>query len=104
LGVVAAGNYSVPGATPGSYNNVTLIYEGPDEINRFNFSGIIYTELEYINLFSWANRTNIIELTDDIGRIFEVYVVSFSTERIRSRKFPWKHSYNMETMVKDVVV
>ena len=100
---VAAGRYDDPSATPSSYNNVTLIYEGPDEISRFNFSGVIYTQIEYINLFSWAEKPNMIHITDDLDRTFEVYVVSFSTERRRSKKFPWKHNYTMEAVIKEVI-
>jgi hypothetical protein len=100
---VAAGRYDDPSATPSSYNNVTLIYEGPDEINRFSFSGTLYDQTQYNNFVYWSEKTNMIHITDDLDRTFEVYIVSFSTERRRSRKFPWKHNYTMETIVKGVI-
>ena len=99
--VSSAGSYySDTAENPGSYYNVNLIYERADEIKKFNFSGIIYNSVEYYYLLYWANKKNFFELTDDINRTFEIYVTSFTIERLRSAKFPWKHRYNMETVVR----
>jgi len=101
---VASAAYSGDnGATPADipYTNVSVILDSVDEVKSFNFSGILYSAEEYFWLMYWSTRNNYVELTDDIGRTFEVYVTSFKTERVRSRKFPWKHSYSMETVVRN---
>jgi hypothetical protein len=98
---ISAGSYYSDSAqNPGSYYGVELIYERPDEVKKFNFSGIIYNSSEYYQLLYWANKGNFFQLTDDIDRTFEIYVTSFTIQRLKSRKFPWKHSYSIETSVR----
>jgi hypothetical protein len=92
--------FSDTAENPGSYYNVNIVYERPDEIKKFNFSGIIYNSNEYYQLLYWANKQNFFELTDDIDRTFEIYITSFKIERLRSRRFPWKHKYDMEASVR----
>lgn len=98
--VTAGGYYSDTAENPGSYYNVTLMYERNDDVKKFNFSGNIYNATEYYQLLYWANKKNYFQITDDIDRTFDVYVTGFSIERLRSRRFPWKHSYTLEASVR----
>lgn len=98
--VRAADYFSDIAENPGSYYNVNLIYERNDQVKNFNFSGIIYNVVEYYQLLYWANKPNYIQITDDIDRTFDIYITDFSIERMRSKKFPWKHSYKLEASVR----
>jgi hypothetical protein len=98
--VTAGSYYSDTAENPGSYYNVTLIYERNDDVKKFNFSGNIYSATEYYQLLYWANKRNYFQITDDLDRTFDVYITGFNIERLRSRRFPWKHSYNLEASVR----
>jgi hypothetical protein len=99
--------YSVSSASYKSsntnYQNVSVILDTVDEVKRFIFSGLIYSETEFNNFLYWANKQNYIEITDDLSRTFQVYIKSFKLERVRSARFPWKHKYSMETVVRGIL-
>lgn len=80
---------------------LNIVYENVDEPKQFSFSGMVYTAEDYMNLLYWSNKKNFIELTDDLDRTFEIYFSTFSIDRQKSRKFPWKHSYNIESFVRN---
>jgi hypothetical protein len=46
----------------------------------------------------WAKR-HLLRLTDDLGRVFVVYVESFTPKRELSYNHPWKHTYDAATVV-----
>ena len=80
---------------------LNIVYENVDEPKQFSFSGMVYTAEDYMNLLYWSNKKNFIELTDDLDRTFEIYFSKFSIDRQKSRKFPWKHSYNIQSFVRN---
>jgi hypothetical protein len=76
-----------------------VIFEGADEPTQFDFSGVILTQAQYTFLqTAWAKR-HLLRLTDDLGRIFTLYIESFSPKRKLSRTYPWRHEYEMTTVV-----
>ena len=71
----------------------------PNEQMKFAYSGLIYTKEQYKDMERWSSLPYPIEMTDDLSRTFLIYIETFSTERVRSRNFPWKHSYKIAGLV-----
>ena len=78
-----------------------VIYEGRDPVQRMTYSGTVLTQEQYEDLVYWFSKRHQLELTDDLGRTFWVYIVSFSPSRKRSNTYPWKHTYNGEMAILD---
>jgi len=79
--------------------DATVIQDAPDEQQTFSYTGNIYTEQQYKDFVKWFSKPYSLFLTDDLGRFLQIYVVNFSTERVRSAKYPWKHSYSFSGFV-----
>lgn len=73
----------------------TLIQLAPDEQVKFGYTGNVYNKAELEAWEYWASKPYPIEMTDDLGRTFLVYLESFQPSRVRSRQYPWKHSYKL---------
>lgn len=83
---------------PGAESNV-LIYEGADQPGEFQFSGVILTQEQYEFLrLAWEKR-HLVLLTDDLGRIFTLYLETFSPKRVRSKTYPWRHTYDATAVI-----
>jgi hypothetical protein len=80
-----------------------LIYEGQDEVKKINFSGTILVEDQYDAMIYWFSKRYQLQLEDDLGRLFSIYITSFQPKRERSSQYPWKHSYTCEALVLDWV-
>lgn len=78
-----------------------LLYEGRDEVKRVTFSGTILTEDQYDMMMLWFNKRYQMQLQDDLGRLFSIYIVSFQPKRQRSNGYPWKHEYTCEAIILD---
>lgn len=77
----------------------TLVYEGADQAVEFSFSGIILTQDQYEFIFNlWAKR-HLLQLTDDLGRVFTLYLERFAPQRVRSKTYPWRHTYEASGVV-----
>lgn len=76
-----------------------LISEGADSIVQFDFSGVILTQAQYEFLLTAFQKRHPVELTDDLGRTFTIYLESFTPERQLSRTYPWKHTYQASSVV-----
>lgn len=82
-------------------NGQTLAYEGRESPASMSFSGVILTEAHFDTLTNWYLKKNQIKLTDDLGREFWIYIKSFNPSRVRSAKYPWRHTYTIEAIVLD---
>lgn len=78
-----------------------LVYEGRDEVKRISFSGTILSEDQYNEMMHWFNKRYQLEIEDDLGRTFSIYITAFQPKRERSRSYPWKHTYSCEAIVLD---
>jgi hypothetical protein len=82
----------------GADRNV-LIYEGADPVSDFSFSGVLLFQEQYEFLQNaWAKR-HLVLLTDDLGRIFTIYLESFTPHRVRSKTYPWRHTYEASAVI-----
>lgn len=83
---------------PGGARNV-LIYEGADPVKEFPFSGVILTQAQYEFLYNAWNKRHPVQLTDDLGRVFVIYIESFTPRRVRSATYPWRHTYDASAVI-----
>lgn len=82
-------------------DGLTLMFEGRDEVEQLAFSGVLLHQ-EQLQLFqTWFKKRHQVRLTDDLGRVFWVYITSFEPKRVRSRSHPWKHQYQATATVLD---
>lgn len=76
-----------------------LIFEGQDEVPQISVSGVLLTEDLYNKFVTWWNKRNLLRITDDLGRNFDIYITSFRPERVRSVTHPWRHNYTLDYIV-----
>lgn len=78
-------------------------FEGRTEVQKISFSGTVLGQTQHDELLAWFEDRTQAQLTDDLGREFVVYILSFTTERVRSIKFQWKHVFSGEFAILDWV-
>jgi hypothetical protein len=76
-------------------------YEGRLQPGTLTFSGTILSEGQYEVMNAWAQVRKQIKITDDLGRVFWVYIESFTPTRKYSIEFPWRMEYSVEATVLD---
>lgn len=81
--------------TSSPVGNVILM-QGTEEAEATSIAGVVLTEDEFDFFEEWYDKTNIIQVQDDLGRAKEIYIHSLSLDRERAVHSPWKHSYTME--------
>lgn len=72
-----------------------IVFEGRPEVKELSFNGVILTEEEYDFFVEWFNKKNQFYVTDDLGRIFSIYIIGLDLRRIRAAMHPWKHEYTV---------
>lgn len=83
---------------PGAQGQV-LIYEGADQTSDFSFSGVILFQEQYEFLQLAWERRHLVLVTDDLGRIFTLYLETFTPKRVRSKTYPWRHTYDASAVI-----
>mgnify|MGYP006266608425 CR=1 FL=1 len=68
-------------------------------VENFSYSGVIYTKDQFDTLTEWFTKDYAWQIRDDLGREFLIYVDKFSTDRVRSVKHQWKHTYNFSGII-----
>lgn len=79
----------------------TIIFEGRDAPRSTSFSGVVLTEDQYNAMVTWFNKRHQIQIEDDLGRVFTIYITKFAPKRVRSRSHPWRHEYTCEYVILD---
>lgn len=79
--------------------NVT--FEGRPETQDFDFSGVILSEAQYRLFVSWASKRKQIQVTDDLGRQYWVYIENFSPTRKKVATNPWYMDYTISGVALD---
>lgn len=82
-------------------NGKTVVFEGQDEARMLEWSGAILTQTHYDKYVEWWEKRRQIQVTDDLGRQFWVYIVSFTPKRGRSYQHPWKHDFDVSAVILD---
>jgi len=76
-----------------------ILQEGQTDPPTLSFSGAILTQGHYEALEYWHDRRVMLELTDDLNRVFRGVLTSFSPERTRRAFNVWFHRYSAEFSV-----
>lgn len=76
-----------------------LLYEGRDDAQTPQFTGVVLYRLQYDAMIEWFNKRYPIEMTDDLGRVITIYITSFEPKRVRNVSHPWKHTYSVKFVV-----
>lgn len=100
------------GGTPAQEKNMTyvntagpdgrvLAFEGRQKPQEGVFSGTILTEEQYNAMLYWFTKRNQIYMSDDLGRVFTIYITKFDSKRVRAVSHPWKHDYTCSYVILD---
>lgn len=74
-----------------------LYFQGSPEPRTFEASGTMLSEAHYNELDRWVEEKNHqVRLTDDLGRVFWIYLVALVPSRVRKGSHPWFHTYSLE--------
>ena len=76
-----------------------IIQEGQTDPLSISFSGAILSREHYEALEYWADKRILLEVTDDLGRVFRAALAGFTPERTRRAFNPWFHRYTAELRV-----
>jgi hypothetical protein len=77
----------------------TVMFEGVDQNPKVIYRGSVLTQSEYDELQRWVAKDHPVTLIDDLARESLVYLERIEFERVRSRHYPWKHTYTLEGYV-----
>jgi len=84
-------------------NGVVLAFEGRDNVETLTVSGVLKEEVQLIAFQTWYAKRHQITVTDDLLRVFTIYITGFNATRKRSIAYPWKHDYTLEYIILDWV-
>lgn len=98
------------GGTPGVEKNLSskpttapdgapILTEGQDAPKTFEVKGTILEEDHLTTLKDWVNRRHAIQITDDLGRVLQVYLQTLTAERQRAAQYRWKHTFTLKGIV-----
>lgn len=80
-------------------DGATLAFEGRDSPRKIEVSGVILEQAHLEALELWAAKRHPVTLTDDLARVFDVYIESFEPTRVRKGNNPWYHTYSLKMLV-----
>lgn len=114
---VAPDTYTVPvnpnrGGTPTFNKNINfsntagpngnvLAFEGRDAVQQMQVQGTILDQTHLDTLQTWAEKRYQLQVTDDLGRVFDIYITGFDANRVRARSHPYKHEYTLTYIIVD---
>lgn len=82
-------------------NGKTVIFEGQDDPQTLEWSGVILNQEHYDKYVEWWQKRRQIRVTDDLNRSYWVYLTEFTPERVRAYSRPWKHSFKVSAVILD---
>lgn len=72
----------------------------PGPATEWSWGGVLLTESHYLLLLDWAGRLVRLNLTDHLGRSFEVVIRKFDpVERLPTRRSAWRADYTMTCLL-----
>lgn len=76
-----------------------LVYANSEDAATLEFSGTILTQGFYELLLAWFNKTNPVEIHDDLGRVYTVVFTKYDAKREWKANVPWYHTYDATATV-----
>lgn len=83
-------------------NSGIIAFEGEPAPLEYEVSGVLLQESQYNFFKNIWDLQHQVRLTDDLGRVFWIYVTSVQFRRIRRANHPWAHEYQMSYVELDV--
>ncbi len=80
-----------------------ILFEGRDDPKSTTVSGVILAQSQFETMVEWFNKRYQVQLTDDLGRVFMIYITNFEPKRVRSSRTPWRHDYSLTFTIVDWV-
>ena len=77
----------------------TLVYEGRREVQKLEWQGTILEESTHLTFIEWWEKGYQIDITDDLGQEFRVFITNYQPERKRSIHYPHRRDYTMSAVV-----
>jgi hypothetical protein len=98
------------GGIPGYAKNIThqettapdgraLLMEGRDPPQELSWKGVLLTQAERDNFIHWFQKRNQVQLTNDLGEQFWIYIDRFTPTRKRSGTIPAKYEYELHAFI-----
>lgn len=78
-----------------------ILFEGRQQPQVIKISGTVMTKAQYQVFENWANKNYQFRLTDDLNRVYWVYITNFSPTRRRNKEYEWLTNYSIEMTVLD---
>lgn len=76
-----------------------IAFEGRDEAMVSEVTGTILEQAHLEFFKTWFKKRRQIRLTDDLGRVFTIYITGFAPARQRAATRPYKHSYTLSYLI-----
>lgn len=77
-------------------DGVTTMFEGRRKIPTYTISGAVYSQAQYYAMIGLFAKRNQLQLTDDLGRVVDIYITKLTAQRVNSHHYPWKHTYTVD--------
>lgn len=77
----------------------TVVVMNSQGLREFTNSGTILTEAQYGMFTDWFSKPNVIQITDDLGRTYSIYITKFEPKREWHPNDPWFHTYTLTGIV-----
>lgn len=78
---------------------LTLLSEGADTPLTLSWSGTIIDIAQHQTYITWWQKRYQIQLTDDLGRVFMIYIQNYSPTRARAANLTYKNTYTVDAIV-----
>lgn len=75
-----------------------LLFEGRDDLDRFDFSGTLLTQAQFDALNEWYDKRYLVRVTDDFLIERNIYIEGVSFKRLRKHNHPWAHTFDVKAL------
>lgn len=92
---------TISGQAAAAPDGKALLFEGREQVQTLEWSGAILTQQQFEAFDEWSRKRHQINVVDDLRREFSIIITSFEPTRVRSRQYPWRHTYRMQATIVD---
>ncbi len=87
-----------PQATSAS-DGTSLVFGGQEEVWSTELKGVVRDKVQLEALLHWYQKRYTVLLTDDLGRVQQIYIEQFSPKRAPLHHTPYRHTYTMRLRI-----
>jgi len=82
-------------------SGAVLLFEGSESAKVIGWDGTIVSEQFYRDMEAWFEKRRQVQLTDDLGNTWWVYLTKFTPKRMNRHNYPWAMTYDAECLIID---